>query len=99
MNQQDQQDESTLAGFPLFIFCSSLLICHKLPEVSEYLSLYSIKLYIGIIISRLSALLTCSSFMCIMHFVKGAQSLNATLILGSPPVAVILPVTRIYASE
>ena len=33
-----------------------------------------------------------------MHFVSGAQSLNATLVLLLLlPVAVMLPVTRIYA--
>ena len=49
--------------------------------------------------SRLSGLSTCSSFMWVMHFVNGAQLLNATLALASPTVAVIFPVTRIYASE
>ena len=34
-----------------------------------------------------------------MHFVNGTQFLNATLVLVSPPVAVIFPVRRIYASE
>ena len=34
-----------------------------------------------------------------MHFVNGTQFLNATLLLASLPVAVISPVTRIYASE
>ena len=34
-----------------------------------------------------------------MHFVNGAQFLNATLVLALPPVAVMFPVTRIYASE
>ena len=54
---------ATLAGFPgIFIVDSSLLNCYKLPDVSEKLSLYSIKLYIGIIISKFSVLSTCSSF-------------------------------------
>ena len=54
----------TLSGFTAFVTAdSSLLNYHKILEVSEKLSLYSIKLYIGIIISRLSALSTCSSFM------------------------------------
>ena len=33
-----KKDESAVVastGFPLFRFCSSLLNCHKLPEVSE----------------------------------------------------------------
>ena len=34
-----------------------------------------------------------------MHLVNGAQFLNATLVLVSPPVAVVSPITRIYASE
>ena len=45
-------------------------------------------MYIDIIISRLSASSTCSSFMRVMHFVNGAQYLNTTLVLASPPVAV-----------
>ena len=53
----------TLAGFPLFRFFSSLLNYHRLTEVSEQLLLYSVKLYICIIISRLSTLSTCSWFM------------------------------------
>ena len=34
-----------------------------------------------------------------MHFVNGAHFLNETLILASPPVAIIIPVTRIYMSK
>ena len=42
------------------------------------------KFYVVIMISRLSALLsTCLSFMCVMHFVNGAQFLNATLVLAT----------------
>ena len=37
--------------------------------------------------------------MWVMHFVNVAPFLNATLVLASPAVAVIFPVTRIYASE
>ena len=97
--KDDESAVVNLAGFPIFIFCSSLLNYHKLSGVYEQLSLYSIKLYKGIIISRLSALSTCSSFMWVMHFVNGAQFSNATLVLTSPPIAVILPTTRTYASE
>ena len=33
--KDDESSVATLAGFPaLFIFCSSFLNCHKLPEVS-----------------------------------------------------------------
>ena len=41
----------------------------------------------------------CSSFICVIHFVNGAKFLNATLAFSLPPVAVISPVTRIYACE
>ena len=34
-----------------------------------------------------------------MHFVNGEQFLNAFLVSASPPVDVMFPVTRIYASE
>ena len=48
---------------------------------------------------RLSAISMCSSFMWAMHYVNGAQFLNATLVLASPHVPVTFPVTRTYASE
>ena len=46
---------------------SSLVNYHKLPEVAEYLSLYLIKLYIGIAMlicsaSSIKVSLTCSTF-------------------------------------
>ena len=31
-----------------------------------------------------------------MHFINGAQFLNATVVLASRPVAVMSPVARIY---
>ena len=34
-----------------------------------------------------------------MHFLNGAQFLNATLVFSFPPSAVMSPVTKIYASE
>ena len=37
--------------------------------------------------------------MWVIHLVNGAQFLNATWVLVFTPVAVISPVTRIYASE
>ena len=68
------------------------------------LSLYYIKLYIGITISIFLALFTCLLFISLMQLVKGAQYLNATpLSLSSAclaaasapaPVIVIVPVTR-----
>ena len=65
-----------------------LLNCHKFPDVSEKLSLYSIKLYKGIVISAFSALSMCSSFMWVIHFVRGAPFLNALSVFASSPVAV-----------
>ena len=50
--------------------------------------------------SRLSAVSSmCSSFMWVTHLVNGAQFLNATLIFASPPVVLISPITKIYASK
>ena len=89
-----------LPGYPSFVTGdSSLLNYHKLPEMFEQLSLYWIKLYTGITISRLSAPLTCSSFMWVMHFLNRAQVLNTTLLWASPPAAVMSPVSRIYGYE
>ena len=34
-----------------------------------------------------------------MHFVNGVKFLNATLVLVSPPAAVMSSVTRIYGSD
>ena len=48
--------------------------------------------------SRLSTVSTSLSFIRVTHLVNGVQFLNATLVFSSPPVAVISPVTRIYAS-
>ena len=48
---------------------------------------------------RLSAVLICSSFICVTHLENGAQFLNATLIFALLPVAVISPFARIYGSE
>ena len=49
--------------------------------------------------SAFSALSMCSSFMWVIHFVRGAQFLNALSVFASSPVAVITPAIRIYASE
>ena len=35
----------------------------------------------------------------VTHFVNGVQFLNVTLVFALPPVALISPVTRIYAFE
>ena len=39
------------------------------------------------------------SFMSVIHFSNGAQFLNTTCVAALLGVAVILPVTKIYASE
>ena len=61
--------------------------------------LYSIKLYIGIAILICSALSTKISFISVLNSLNGAQFLNATFVFASPPVTVIFPVTKTYASE
>ena len=53
----------------------------------------------GIIISKFSAVSTCSSFICVTHLVKGAQFLNATLVFAATSATFASPVARIYASE
>ena len=53
----------------------------------------------GIIISKFSAVSTCSSFICVTHLVKKAQFLNPTLVFAATPATFISPVTRIYAPE
>ena len=53
----------------------------------------------GRIISKFSAVLTCSSCMCVTYLVKRAPLLNATLASAAMPVTFISPVIRIYASE
>ena len=53
----------------------------------------------GIIISKFSAVSTCSSFICVRHLVKGARFLNATLVFAATSATFVSPVTRIYASE
>ena len=57
------------------------------------------KMYMVIIISTFSAVSTFSSFICVTHLVKGAQSLNVTLVFAATPATFIYPVTRIYASH
>ena len=96
--KDDQLSVPILEIFPLFSFtCSSLLNCHKPPEVSEYLSLYSIKLYLGIAILICSALSAKVSFISALDFLNSAQFLNAAFVSLFPEI--IFPVTKIYASE
>ena len=65
--------EVRLLGFPSLVMGNSYLLdCHKLPDMSKELSLYSIKLYIGIFISMFSAVSICSSFKWVMHFANDA---------------------------
>ena len=49
--------------------------------------------------SILSVISISSLFTWVTHFVNGAKFLDTTLVFSTPPVAVISPVTRIYASE
>ena len=56
--------KSTLSKYGL-----SLYYCHKLPDVFEYLSLYFIKLYIGISMSMSLALSICALFISLMQLV------------------------------
>ena len=39
------------------------------------------------------------SFISVLHFLNGAQFLNATFVLLLPAVRLTFPVTKIYASE
>ena len=39
------------------------------------------------------------SFVSVLHFLNGTQSLNATFVFALSPVTVIFPVTKTYASE
>ena len=78
----------------------------KLPD--EWLSLYSIKLYIGIKISRCFVSSSCVLFIWLIHLVDGAQFSNITPLFLScsclaaasavVPVIAILPLSRMYAS-
>ena len=65
---------STIAPLQ-FTAGSSLEDCHKLPDVFEWLLLYSIKLYTGITTSMPMTLSTCISFILLMQLVNGAKLL------------------------
>ena len=39
------------------------------------------------------------SFVSVLHFLNGAQFLNATFVFWFPRVILIFPVTKVYASE
>ena len=68
---------SSLITFALATI-SSLLKFHKLPEVSEELSLYLIKLYIDLVILIKSGSSTRVPSISVEHFLNGAQFLNTT---------------------
>ena len=57
------------------------------------------KLYIGIAILICSASSIKVSFISVLHFLNGAQFLNATFVLLLAPTTAIFPVTKTYASE
>ena len=59
------------------------------------LSEYSIKLYIGITISKFSAVWICSSLISKLHLVNGAQLFKANLVALTALVALIVPSTKI----
>ena len=60
---------------------SSLQYCHKVRDVFEWLSLYSIKLYVGITKSVSWASSTYILFILLMQLVNGAQFLNINFLL------------------
>lgn len=82
----------TLALFSGF---SSLTNNDKLPDVSKQLSLYSVKLYFGIVISRFSAVSAKTSFIWVVHFRNAARFLNAIAVPTPLTVTDIRPVTKI----
>ena len=73
------------------------------------MSLYSIKLYIGIVILIKFVSSTKVSFISVLHFSNGLQFLNAVGVIAPSAISavsvafllltVIFPVTKIYASE
>ena len=90
---------------PLATAATFLQNCHKIPDVFEELSLYSIKLYIGITTLIYWASSICVLLILLMQVVNGAQFLNITFLstsFGAPAVpvfeTVIVPLTSIYAS-
>ena len=56
-------------------------------------------MYIGIVILIKSALSTNVSLASVLQYLNGAQFLNTTCVAALLGVAVIFPVTKIYASE
>ena len=69
-----------------------------LMNLDNYLIKLSIKLYIGIVISKFSAVSTCSSLISKLHLVNGAQFFKANLVVASAAAALIVPSTKILAS-
>ena len=87
------------------LFRSSLYNCHKVPDVFELLSLYCIKLYIGIPISISLALSISVLFISLLQLIKGVHFLNITPLFlstclaaaSSPaPVIFIVPLTSMH---
>ena len=70
---------------------SSLNQCHKLPDVLEYLSLYSVKLYIGITMSMPLPLSICVLFLSLTQLVNGVQFLVIIffLLFAAAPAAAV----------
>ena len=77
---------------------SSILNCHKLHGISEKLSLYSIKFYIGIAMQIWFASSTNTSLIFVVYVENSTQFLNATSV-SFLAATVIFPVAKINASE
>ena len=73
---------SSLVTTSTLLTMSSLLKLHELSEVWEELSLYSIKLYISIVILIKLASSTRVPLVSVDHFSNGAQFLNATCVIA-----------------
>ena len=102
-------NESVLSGklsiAPTPVKVGSSLIYHKLQDVFNELSLYFIKLYIGITTSTFLALSICVLYISLMQSVNKEKKLNITFLLLLPGsaaaanvAAVIVPFASIYAS-
>ena len=82
----------------VFFFWIPASVAEAAAVIPNGALLYSIKLYIDIAILICCASATKVSFISVLHFLNGAQFLNATFVFALPPVTVIFLVTKIYAS-
>ena len=89
-------------------FGSSLWICYKLAVVAKKLSLYSIRLYIGITISKSFTSCICVLLILVVYSVDKTEFLNITFLLflsaciaaaSAPcPIRVMASLTSMHAS-